>query len=1036
MMTDEPQLVSASAGTGKTYWIVQQITGLLVDDAVPLDRIGVITFTEAAAAELRARVAGALKHLQHEAADQVAGSPITTINGFALGLIKRYGLALGQPADVVTLDEGAASRLRAQALNGALEDAVGIANLKEGRTPDEVQGLISSLVDKARCLRADADELRQHGETNAAMLREAFGEPGDGTALDTALAAAFAEADLRLPKTDLKKTDEPIIKGFKQALRELERGNRRKAATLAAKPTKPTVAVKPIMAALCAEAQTWLRHHPDHLAHLLAASDAAYAVAAEALQRYGAAKQAAGCVDFSDQIGKALDLLESDIGGERLASLVAKEMPYLFVDEFQDTSPLQFRLAETLREHGCRVSYVGDLKQAIYGWRDADSRLMGALLDTATRDVHSLADNWRSRPELVAFNNQVFGRVFSARGLPFSPVRSASKHNNAALPTGPSVELLFRDNPSHYPKAEAIIPRLQALVASGREILDKETGRLRPLRWSDVAVLGRGNAALDEWAAGLSAAGLPFTRELDGWCGRPEVRGAVAWLRCLANPYDSWALATALCSGYFGLGADQLAPLAAAGGIRDPLSWLSGELAPLTDPRSRQVLARFRTAWQAASRLVRRTPLSAGVRAALDACEAFLVLAAGTDAEQARANVLKLVELASRLEAMDARSLAALGLSGATPENFLGWLAGFKDTDDDKQPLVSRHGNGAIQLLTMHRAKGLEFPVVVVPSLRFDVAASPSRCEVDWPAQASAFLGPGLFGQSRLRYVPDHPDVGDLRARLGQQAADDAAAVDAACLLYVAFTRARDHLMVGWTPKARVGSAQELLDVSLNGETLCGHPVLVTQCMAAEDEALPAADRELPNWVERQEVAPVELWQAPPSVPPSTGSRQPVQATATPLNGRIDRGDLPARELGQAIHEALCVANLAGDGLPDDVLASRLTMRWSADIARCAIQAVVITRALLLDLGCLELRREVPFMTSGVALRVDALMRHAGGYMVLDFKLEDAPAAEIAEHHAVQLAGYRDAVSALLGVLPEAAVVALGSGQLVRLAFA
>ncbi len=838
-----PALVTASAGTGKTYWIVERVKSLLVDEGASLDQIGVITFTEAAAAELRARIAAALKAIGHPAADEVAGAAITTINGFALGLVKRYALVMGLGAAVETLDEAGAAGLRAQALNHALEDpahAERVVHLKEAlgvRTADEVRQTIFGLLEKSRSLRLDAQGLAHQAHLNAAMLAEAFGPAGDAQALDATLRAAFGELDALLPRTGGLKTDAPVVAGFDEALRALGRGELRKAAALAAKLKKATKRVEPLVAPMRAAAGAWLRAHPLSLAYLQATSEAVYTLAGAAAADYGARKAALGCLDFSDQIARALELLERDAGGVPLAAVVAAEMPYLLVDEFQDTSPLQFRLAESLREHGCQVSYVGDLKQAIYGWRDADSRLMGALLARAhaeARAPHTLDRNWRSRPELVAFCNDLFAPVFARLGLAFEPVTPA-RDAVAGGDAGPCVELLMQ-NKAFYPKPEMIVGRLRELVAGGRRIVDRDSGALRAARWGDVAILERRGDQLDEWAAALSAAGIPFDRELGGWSARAEVRGAIAWLRCLANPHDSAALATVLCSEYFGLGAEELGALALAGLFRAPVESLMDDgawgaiEAAVAEPLARMTLRRFREAWRTASRQVRRPPLTAGVRAALGAIDAELVLASKPDAVQRQANVTKLVELAARIEGMGTRALGMAGLSGATLEDFVAWLAGVPDSDDDVQPLVARRGGEAVQLLTMHRAKGLEFPIVLVPRMPFDVGARPARCEVSWPADADAFLGAGLFGRSRLRFVPPHPEVGDLRVRLGQAEADAGAAVDEACLLYVVFTRARDYLMVGWTPNARVGSAQELLGVDLAAEALAGHAVRVTPC--------------------------------------------------------------------------------------------------------------------------------------------------------------------------------------------------------------
>lgn len=1036
-----PRLVTASAGTGKTYWIVERVKALLTEEGVRLEQVGVITFTEAAAAELRVRIGLALREAGRPEADEIGSAPIMTIHGFALSLVRRHALLSGLAAEPMTLDDAQAEALRRLALNQILEDpAVSeqVACLKAALDTwdlDKVRKLIFDMLERARSLRMAASAFPDHATWNREFLLDAFGPSAGPEALDAALEDALLAAEPHWPINPEFKKDDGPLKACRRAIATWRRGDRLDAARLAAGLKDGSKKLEPHLAPCREAAEVWLRQHPDHRDWLVSVSDAAYGLASRALARYGELKRARGWLDFNDQIGHALDLLE---GG--LAPYVAAEMPHLLIDEFQDTSPMQFRLAEVLRAHGGHVHYVGDMKQAIYGWRDADSRLMAALIASAPEAPHTLDRNWRSREELVSFCNDLFAPVFDFLGMPFGPVAAAASYPGVAA--GPCVELVMREK-SYYPGPEHLIPRIVELVESGMPILDRESGEMRPVRWGDVAVLERGNDALEAWAARLAAAGVPYSRSLGGWSEQMEVRGAIAWLRCLANPYDTQAIADALCSDYFSFEPTSLALLAKEGLFRDPTvlgqpeAWT--RLADVLPSHEARVFRRFAAAWATAHAAIRHQPLTQAVRCALDALECDLRLAVYADAPQRRANLLRLVEHAATLEATPHDGLAVQGLTGATLEDFLAWLTTVPDSDLDKQPLVTERDPDAIQLITMHRAKGLEFPVVVVPKLSGRVQADAMRCEVTWPEDSQRLLDEDLFQLGKLRFVPPVADVGDLHLRLGRAEADASRAADESCLLYVAFTRARDYLMLGWLDRPRTGTLQTLLGVSLEGEALAGHPVRVTQCaepMAAAP-AVVAPTRLDASILDGDREEPAPAWWVPPvGASPPVVRRPSMRWEVQPLAGRMQADSShDSRDLGLAVHAGLASAELLGAGMPDDVLKSRLGRRWGAELTVPALEAVELVRQLLQQLETRRLLREHPFLLSceagPVHGRIDALVETADGWWVLDYKTEPGTVEELVERHAEQMLTYRRAAEALLGARPKLGLVALGIGQLI-----
>lgn len=1034
-----PKLVSASAGTGKTYWIVQNVANM-VESGIPLEHIGLITFTEAAASELSNRVAQTLRERNRPEADRVGGAPISTIHGFALSLIRRYALSLGRTA-YETLGEAPAMALRKRALNQALEDRLQrkrIMLLKDAlgsRDPEDVSKLCFSILERGCSLRLQSGDYETQAQKNRQLITAAFGKPGDPEKLDAELATAIEYICPLLPQNPEYKKDAAPLEKAREAMQCWE-VNPLQAAKLAARIPEGSKKLEPLIKPLREAGSTWISRHPEALKHLTEISDAAYSLASAATSRYETGKRERGCLDFNDQIALALQLLEQKTeDGTTMASRVASELPYLLVDEFQDTSPLQFRLTETLREHGTKVSYIGDLKQAIYGWRDADSRLMGALMDeaeSAGRAPETLGNNWRSRKELVEFNNDLFSGCFDTYGLPFTPTKAALNYPPSQAPC---VELVIKPG-RFYPGPEYFIPRIKTLIESGFEVMDRQTRLMRPCNFGDFAILERSNKKLDEWAQALHEAGIPFLREAEGWNQRVEVREAIAWLRAIANPCDTQALADTLCSSLVGISPAALAPLAIAGLFKTPGKFLESEqeweslTQQLEAPEEQAVFRDFQAKWQRARQAFKTQTLSQGVHCALAELQAEERASRRPDGSQCRANIIRLVEYAVELEANSFETLSLQGLTGPTLENYLmGLLAIKEDSDDNRQPLVSTNGN-AVYLLTMHRVKGLEFPIVIIPRLSTKTAADATRCEIRWPQDARSFLGPGLFESASLAFIPPHSAGTGLQERLGQAQADALRAREELCLLYVAFTRARDYLMVGWTEKAAAGSLQSLLEPA-QGDRLAGHEVRISYPDPSTGTAIAETIETLSALAVCREVPPTPCWPLSETKAVMTHGYRFLEGM--PLSKALSvPADIEGSIVGKAIHTALRLADLASES-DDQALRKGLERRWDGAIAEIALQAVRILRSLLADWRPEEIIRELPYIQKGSdypeAGRVDLLVKTSTGWVLLDFKTEQGSEKQLIARHAPQLLRYGAAATLLLGEEVKLGLVALSLGR-------
>jgi ATP-dependent helicase/nuclease subunit A len=587
------------------------------------------------------------------------------------------------------------------------------------------------------------------------------------------------------------------------------------------------------------------------------------------------------------------------------------------------------------------------------------------------------------------------------------------------------------------------------------QILDRRTDELRRVRPGDIAILCPINDQLDGWAKRLAEAGIRFVRELSNWSQQLEVRLASAALAALANPLSSADLAALLASEVYGVRQREIAKLAATGLFKAPRRLTS------TDPESFEALAneadlagdtraalrRFRDDFTALSAELRARSLPDLVQAVVERLQLETVMTAKGLGAQARANLVRLVEHARAFAGVHERGLEALGASAVTIENFLYYLEAVVQPSGDAQPDPIPEDDGALKLFTYHGAKGLEWPVVVLPGLGRSIAPRLARMEVVRPESPEDLVGPRLFELSRLRVFP-HLLTGcagwsverDLAASSG---GDAAARAEHTRLLYVVLTRAREHLVLGWDDDPDAGSQQALLS-DLGGLTKKAGALAVgdeTFAARTAKPSAPPAEAEPPAPADREELratlrgaSPLAHEPAafvakdPPPLPRAVETSptelchvadDPVQARLArrgatakyPASGRTEEvtltalaagtlarvaGDADPAEIGRLVHLALEHGDVGFGGRTDEELAAllrhRVGDRVSADaLVAYALAAVGNVRALARDLNATEVAREVPFVLPRGPHRitgsVDLALLAADGWHVLDHKV-------------------------------------------------
>lgn len=788
-------LVGASAGSGKTHRLTMEVTSAL--RTIDVEALVAVTFTRKAHAELEERIRQTLaREDAHAAALRLPLAYLGTVHAVALRLLQEFALdaGLSPNVDVVAGDE---TKLLRQAFERSLDDEARArldalaARLELGVDPrlrrNDWVSPCAQIMDLARANRIAPSALPGMAEDSVARLLRLLPEPvaADGDALDVALRREIDRA-LEALEEDGTRLTAQAIELLKTTRRRADDGALRwsdwaKIAAIAPskKGTKHVASVK-LAAARYEE-------HPRFHDDLRETTMAIFGAAQSGLAAYQAWKRDRRVVDYIDMLDGALTLLEAP----RVREELAQRLRFVVVDEFQDTSPIQ--LAFFVRLHALAESsvWVGDPKQCIFEFAGADPVLMDAVADWVAREGgrrERLSTNHRSRPALVHFCSELFASALARHGFAREDVVVSARRDEFVEGVAPlGVWALAAENAEE--DAEAVAEGVRRLLDAphATPVLDRRTGAMRPVRAGDIAVL----SATNEWTASLAVAlharGLRVAVARAGLFDTPEGTLAETSLRWLLDPHDDLAAAT----------IDALTGWAGT----DPEAWLTARLREVRGGE------RAEGEWRAALGALRDglgalSPVEAldGVIAALDL---VLRCARWPDAAQRIVNIDALRGVADAYEKRCAQEREAATVAGL-----------LRYFDDVRTPTLSRDeilpsddqhvpaDEDAVVLCTYHKSKGLEWPVVVLANL--------DRAERRWAFEATpetregaAFDPAEPLAHRWIRYWPW--PMGKLESvPLAERAArsDEGRAValreqmERARLLYVGFTRARDHLVL------------------------------------------------------------------------------------------------------------------------------------------------------------------------------------------------------------------------------------------------
>jgi len=836
-------LVEAAAGTGKTSLMAARVAMMIASGIEP-SKIAAITFTEPAASELEARIrwtigelragkvppalakivtdplgAAELAHLE-AAAPRLDEITATTIHGFCQGILRSHGLAAGLDPGSRVVDETVAEALfnevlsewlRAKLADGADEDGA-VAILAK----DDPLGIVERISELAtlrrghRTATAPSPDLssrpdRTFTESVAAFSRWHAAGPGEtGTAdliddlgrlaafYDEALAKTEFPALWRLtqpprigamrPKSiDLQPYDRKA--GWKDALGAVE--GQRRADEAAAQFERVRTAYRVLIGSIA-----------QALVHELAA------LLSEVVDAYDRRKRDAAILDFDDLLRQARILVCEH---PEIRDWLAGRYPHLLVDEFQDTDPLQaeivFCIAAATRPRRWQETQlrpgalflVGDPKQAIYRFRGADieayALAKSIIAKAANGCLLAVTANFRSRAEVIEHVNLVFQDVLTKPGQPGFVALTATV-NPPPLPFPAAAKLTVdvprdaRAEEQREAEAAAVAGLCTRLI--GALTMTEANGTERRLRAGDIALLAPTHTDLWRYERALEAQGITVASQAgNALFRRQELQDLLALTRTLADPLDTLAFGSLMRGPLVGLTDEELLDITASlqpdadARRRFQLRTSADEVA---HPLARDVLVKL----QGLHRLVAElTPMQL-LAYSIERLNLRVVMAARHGQRNARAlaNLDSIVELA--------RPYGVAGLRAFALDLQRGWER--KRRHPEGRVDVS---GDSVEIVTMHSAKGLEWPVVITvnSSTRFK------------PQDQFVYRQ----SDDTIHWIVGGIEPPELAAARAEEEFREARQRER--LWYVATTRARDLLVIPELPGASSRSWSRVMDL-------------------------------------------------------------------------------------------------------------------------------------------------------------------------------------------------------------------------------
>lgn len=726
--------VVAGPGSGKTRVLVERFAWLVEHGADP-ERILAITFTEKAANELKERLARRFAE-RTDLREKVERAQISTIHAFCHAILREHALEAGLDPQFEVLDEVEAAALRFEAMASTLDEVA------TERPTDFVRlAKVWPAADMAGALLAVHDAMRAAGKLEEGL--HPLVDDGAIEKLTREIAQLLDQAIQNAePTTDNRRKRRASIEALRRKIPDLppqELAAQVQAIKLTGAEPGVSAAVKAAREAAERLISSWVMELYRPQRELLT----------EILRRFNEEsremRRERGGLDYTDLEEFALRLLRENEGARRA---VAERFEHILMDELQDTNPLQWKILSQIRQPG-RFFAVGDVNQSIYGFRHAEPQVFRDFqkeIEDKGWVVDRLKRNYRTRPEILQAVEKILVRS-QRPGIGPHEFHAEARYGEGERPY---VEVYCAATAGNREEAPDVMPWLAARLAElhGQPLASEG----RKARFSDMAVFVRNSNAFGALEEALKRYSIPYV--ITGgntFFDAQEVVDLMNFLRVLAFPEDELALYSLLRSPFFGVSDEELF------GRR-----LRKELA---GPEEQEILGRYRE-------LAGSLPLAAVLERAMDETGYGAQLSVPE-----LGNAEKLLSLLDRLEQKGRRDAAAVG----------GELEGLRGSAKESNAPALEAGD-AVQLMTIHKAKGLEFPIVAVAALE-------KRGRTDsLPAAYHPESGLGFKW-----IAPDGEKHGDCIFEDARERIKKKDELERDRLLYVAMTRAKERLILAFT---------------------------------------------------------------------------------------------------------------------------------------------------------------------------------------------------------------------------------------------
>ncbi|MCR5416255.1 MAG: helicase-exonuclease AddAB subunit AddA [Pseudobutyrivibrio sp.] len=844
-------LVSAAAGSGKTYVLVQRIITEILDkeNGIDVDRILVVTFTNAAAAEMKDRIRKAIDDAVVEnisdsrirtQATLIHNAHIRTIDSFCNWVVKNYfyeidqdpGFRIGTSGEMKMLEDEVFSDLLGQKLEEADEDFMLLADAYiSGRNTSKLANLVFELHDKASSFPWVNE---WYDQALKLYDYDSIDEMESSLFIDELLTLSNKIIDnlierlrplVKLYDEDCGSKDKTIFSNELVMMCSLRDANTYtdKRAILqgmtfdrfASKGTclneDELAKAKELRDLYKSELKTLkesyynldLEELFDCMMFVKRQATALISLSKDYAKNLSETKAKKNIFNFNDIEHMALEILRNKDSKEHEKRPVAIELTNHFkevmVDEYQDSNELQEQILTAI-SNGSNYFTVGDVKQSIYAFRQADPQLFIDKLNTYPMDDSSnsiridLDKNFRSRKQVLEFCNQVFAPMMQA------DMGGVSYDEKAALKVGDETfkgdendyvsELLIAEEDSDAMaelglsnndelEANMVAAEISKLMSTDYMISAKgESGEreLRPLRLSDIVIIMRATTGhADVFINVLKSKGIAaYVAEEKGFFDREEIETVLSMLQVIDNPFNDIPLAAVLHSPMFGFTSEELAKIKAS--YKDESLYASITKYHEENTGSKK-LNRFFELLNQFRDQVMDTPIHEMIENVLKDTGYGIYVSALPQGKGCTANLDKLID-----EAVNFESTSYKGLS-----RFVRYIEGLRTYDEDLglAKTVSE-SDDAVRIMTIHKSKGLEFPIVFVSGCGRGIQKENGAYYYDKKlGLALNYLNPN----TRITYKTPFSNV--VRARLNADSKGEYLRI-----LYVALTRAVDKLYI------------------------------------------------------------------------------------------------------------------------------------------------------------------------------------------------------------------------------------------------